>query len=155
MLFRSTVGALTIANTGTAVIPTATAPTAATAAVAAVTGVLGVANGAVVIDDNATKSITTVVVDGYSAGATLGGAGAGTALDALTTLTLANSGGGAAAVRTSATTLNLTVNDVNLGAGGTGVKTVTLDAGGATLKTLNVTTATKDSAMALDRKSVV
>ena len=142
------------APVGTAVAPTATTPTTATAAVTAATGVLGVVNGAVVVDDNATKSIATVVVDGYSAGATLGGAGAGTALNALTTLTLANSGGGAAAVRTSSTTLALTVNDVNLAAGGGGVNTVTFDAGGATLKALNVTTAAKDSAIALTAAAV-
>ena len=63
------------------------------------TGVLGVANGAVTIDDNgATASIKTVVVDGYDANAVLGGTNA---LNALTNLTLANSGVGTATVKTN------------------------------------------------------
>jgi len=112
------------------------------------TGVLGVANGAVVIDDNAVKSITTLTVSGYSAGATLGGATATKSLDALTTLNLANSSGGAAAVNSTATTLALNVNNINKNAAGT-ASTVTVDVGGATVKTLNLTTATADSAYAV------
>ncbi len=134
-----------------------TAPTAPTiaagitglAAVPAVAGVLGVANGGVVINDNATKSITTITVDGYSAGAALG-AGAGGSLDALTTLTLKNSGAGAATLTTTSTgslTLNLTDVDgvVTLGTGLTGLtintsgeaSTGAIAAVGATTVTIN------------------
>ena len=124
-----------------AAVPTPTAAAGATAVVGnpAVIGVLGVSNGVVTIDDNATAaSIKTIVVDGYDAGATLG-ATAGKNLNALTHLTLANSGAGTAAVTTNAATLNLTVNDVTAG--------VTLT--DASLKTLNITTATKDSKFTL------
>lgn len=127
----------TLAGAGTIPTPTVVAGATGVTAVVGVAGVLGVANGAVVINDNTTTaSIKTVVVDGYSAGATLGGTNN---LNALTNLTLANSGAGTAAVTTNAATLGLTVNDVTAG--------VTLT--DTSLKTLNVTTATKDSKFAL------
>jgi hypothetical protein len=120
---------------------TAVAGAAGTTAVKAATGVLGVANGAVVIDDAATASITTITVNGYDVGdATLG---AGGSLDALTTLSLANSGAaGHAFVTSAAKSLALTVNDVD--------HDVNLDASGAsTVTTLGITTATADSGFAL------
>lgn len=139
-----------VAGTGTLATPTGTAaPTAAAGATAvtaqtAVAGVLGVANGAVsIVDNGATASIKTVVVDGYSASATLGDTG--TELNALTNLTLANSGAGTATVKTNAATLGLTVNDVTAG--------VTLT--DASLKTLNITTATKDSKFVLNTVTTV
>jgi len=128
----------------------ATTATAATAAVTAVTGVLGVINGKVVIDDNTgTASVTTVTVDGYGATSTIG---ATRSMDALTTLSLANSGGAAAGnkdadmtVTTTATTLGLTLNNVN------GVVDL---AHPTALKTLNITTTGADSATALDAVAV-
>lgn len=107
------------AGTGAALALGGTATTAATqaagttgvTAVTAVTGVLGVVNGAVVIDDDGTTAaITTIAVDGYGAGATLGGGGS---LDALTTLSLANSDSGAVTLTSTSATLGLTVNDVD------------------------------------------
>lgn len=116
-------GAIAVATAQNAGITAPVAPTVAAGVtgvteVKAVTGVLGVANGAVVINDSAAKTITTITVDGYGAGATLG---AGGSLDKLATLTLKNSGAGVAAVTTASTgalTLNLTDVDaaVNLGA---------------------------------------
>ena len=120
-----------VGATGTAVAPTATAGTTAVAAVTAVTGVLGVANGDVRVDGDAANTLTTVTLDGY-ASADLGSTGAD--LNGLTTLSLANSTG-AATVVTTAPTLALKVNNVN--------HTVTLT--DASLKTLNVTTATANS----------
>nr|WP_320115708.1 hypothetical protein [uncultured Desulfuromonas sp.] len=110
--------------------PTVAAGVAGVAKTPAVTGVAGVVNGAVVIDDNATASITDITVDGYSAGATLGG---GAPLDALTSLTLKNSGAGGATVDTDSTgSLALTLDDVD--------GTVNLDTGGATLTGLTINT---------------
>ena len=100
----------------------------AVAGTTAVTGVLGVANGAVTIDDNATKSVTDVVVDGYGNGATLGD---NSSLDALQNLTLKNSASGTAAVTTAATVLALNVEDVDAA--------VSIDEGAATVETLNLT----------------
>lgn len=122
--------------TGTATAPTQV-KTAGTAASAAVTSSNTVTYGAVRVDGNATASIATVNVNGYGS-ADLGKTG--TDLNALTTLSLANSGG-AADVATSATTLGLTVNNVQHAVG--------LDETGATIKNLNVTTSGKDSAFAL------
>lgn len=119
-------------TTGTTATALATpVNTAGVAAVTGVTGVLGVVNGAVVIDDDATASITTITVDGYGADATLGGGGS---LDALTSLSLANSDTGTVALTSSATTLGLTVNDVD--------GTLTL---GSNLTTLNLTASTVNS----------
>lgn len=122
--------------TGTATAPTQV-KTAGTAASAAVTSSNTVTYGAVRVDGNATASIATVNVNRYGS-ADLGKTG--TDLNALTTLSLANSGG-AADVATSATTLGLTVNNVQHAVG--------LDETGATIKNLNVTTSGKDSAFAL------
>lgn len=112
-------------------------------AVTAVTGKLGVVNGAVIIDDNATatKTITTVTVDGYGAGATLGGTNN---LNALTDLTLANSDTGTAAITTNVASLNLTVNDV--------ANTVTIT--DANLKTVNLTTTGADSSFGLANATI-
>jgi len=117
-------------NTITAA-PTVAAGVTGVGKTPAVTGVAGVANGAVVIDDNATASITDITVDGYSAGATLGGGGS---LDSLTNLTLKNSGAaGNATVATASTgAVVLTLDDVD--------GTVNLDTGGATLTGLTINT---------------
>lgn len=125
-----------LAFTGTATSPTQV-KTAGTAAVAAVTSANSGVFGNVRVDGNATASITSVTVDGYKT-ADLGVTG--TDLNALTTLSLANSAG-AANVATSATTLGLTINNVK--------HAVDLDRTGATIKNLNVTTTGKDSAFAL------
>lgn len=118
--------AITVAaaqNTGTTAptAPTVAAGTTGVTVATAVTGVMGVANGAVVIDDSAAKTITTITVDGYGAGAKLGAAVGTGSLDKLATLTLKNSGAGVAELTTASTgalTLNLTDVDaaVNLGA---------------------------------------
>lgn len=126
------VGVATAQNGGVSAptAPTAAAGVTGVTAVTAVTGVAGVANGAVTINDNATKSIKTITVDGYSAGATLGATGS---LDALTSLTLKNSGAGAAALTTTSVgSIALTLDDVD--------GTVNLDAGGATITGLTITT---------------
>lgn len=107
------VAALT--NTGS-VTPVVT-PTNGSSATTAVTGVLGVRNGTVTIDDNATAaSLTTVTVDGYGAGSTVGGTNNVTKL---ATLNLANSAAVAevqtfsvTAAATSST--NITVGGVNV-----------------------------------------
>lgn len=117
--------------------PAAAAGTTGVAATAAVTGVLGVNAGAVSVDDNATKSITDITIDGYG-GATLG---AGSSLDSLTNLSLANSGAGATTLTTAGTSLNLSVNDVDAA--------VNLDGGAATITSVNVTAATEASTFAL------
>ena len=83
--------------------------------------------GAVRVDDAATAGIKNLVVNGYGS-ADLGVSGAD--LNALTSLTLTNSGG-TAELATSATTFALTVNKVN--------NTVDIDKTAATIKTLNVT----------------
>ncbi len=127
---------ITVAGTATA---TAAAGIAGTAPVSAVTGVLGVTTGTVTIADNATKSITTVSIDGYAT-ANLGTGGGTNDLNALTTLSLANGlSTGTATVVTNAATLGLTLNNVQ------GAVTLTDTA----LKTLNITTAVKDSSTAL------
>ncbi|MGC1506299.1 MAG: hypothetical protein WA782_19435, partial [Sulfitobacter sp.] len=91
--------------------PTAAVTTTGVAATAAVTGVAGVANGLVTIDDGGTASIADIMVDGYSAGATLGGGGS---LNALQNLSLMNSGaGGNATLTSTSTTLNVVLNDVD------------------------------------------
>lgn len=136
-----------VAGTGNVAAPTGTATATVAAGVTAVpavtgvTGVAGVTTGNVIVNDNATKSITTVNLDGYSTAA-LGSTTLGTTdLNALTTLSLAN-GTGNASVATSATTLGLTLNNVT---GAIDLDAATVD----TVKTLNLTTATKDSATAL------
>ena len=147
-----------LANTGTAVLPTATAATAGTAATAVTPGVLGVTAGTVtILDTAATATITTVTVDGYKTGSSVGVNGA-TELqkaNALTTLSLANSDAAATfAVATSSAALNLTLNKVvgslNLDATGTsGIATTN-----TAVKGLNVTTAIADSTVALQAASV-
>jgi hypothetical protein len=95
-------------NDAAARVPTQV-KTTGTAAVAAITSTNAVAYGAVVVNDAAVASITTLTVnDGY-ASADLGVAGAD--LNALTTLSLANSGG-IAGIATLAVALNMTVNKV-------------------------------------------
>lgn len=131
----------TLSLTAGDVDPTATT-TAGTAAVAADTSVNTVTYGAVRVDDAATASITTLTVNGYSS-ADLGNSTAND-LNALTTLSLANSGG-TATVDTSAATLALTVNKI--------AHTVDLS-GAASLKTLNVTTTGADSTFGLTAAAV-
>lgn len=128
-----------LALTAGAVDPTETV-VAGTAASAAVTSANTITYGAVRVDGNATASITNVTVNGYGS-ADLGATG--TDLNALTTLSLANSGG-AATVATSATTLGLTLNKVT--------HAVTLTA--PSLKTLNVTATGADSSTALTAAAV-
>jgi hypothetical protein len=114
----------------------------------AAAGSYGVANGVVTIDDNATAaSIKTIKVDGYSAGATIG---ATNSLNALTSVSLANSGGGAAAITTTAAALGLTLNDVNDNNGGSSAVTIN----DASLKALAITTATGNSSVVLSAGSV-
>ena len=132
-----TSNAFTAVNGGAAANPTIVAGVTGVAATSAKTGVAGVVGGAVVIDDNATKSITTITVDG-AATATLGG---GSSLDALTTLSLANIPG-ATNLTTTATTLGLTLKDVD-GA-------IDLGVGGDSITALNVTTDTTTSTTAID-----
>ncbi|MFY8142546.1 MAG: S-layer protein [Caulobacter sp.] len=122
------------------------------AAVASKAGVLGVITGVVTIDDAATAAITTVSVNGYGTGSTIGST---TTLSKLATLSLANSGG-ATAGATNGTmtvdaagvaTLGLTLNNVK-GA-------VDLDgAADGALKTLNVTTSGASSSFALTAAAV-
>lgn len=111
------------------------------AAVAAVTSNNTVTYGDVSVNGNATASITSVTLNGYKV-ADLGNTG--TDLNALTTLSLANSGGTATVV-TSAATLALTVNKV--------ANAVDLS-GAASLKTLNVTTSGSDSTFGLTAATV-
>lgn len=131
----------TLSLTAGDVDPTATT-TAGTAAVAADTSINTVTYGAVRVDDAATASITTLTVNGYGS-ADLGNTSAND-LNALTTLSLANSGG-TATVDTSAATLALTVNKV--------AHTVDLS-GAASLKTLNVTATGADSTFGLSAAAV-
>lgn len=140
-----------------AVAASGTAPVATTtqgvAAVDAATGVLGVITGVVTIDDNATAaSITTVTVDGYGTGSTIGNTNT---LSKLANLSLANSGGATAGASNATMTvdavgvaaLNLTLNNVK-GA-------VSLDgAGDNALKTLNVTASGANSTFALTAAAV-
>ncbi len=140
----------TAALTGTGTAATTTVGDAGAAS--AKTGVLGVIDGIVTIDENTTASVTTVTVDGYGTGSTIGNT---TSLTKLATLSLANSGG-ATAGATNATmsvdaagvaTLGLTLNNIK-GA-------VTLDgAADNALKTLNVTTTGADSNFALTAAAV-
>jgi len=109
---------------------------------AADTSLNKVAFGKVVVADDGTDSLTTVTIDGYAATSTL-------ASDALTTLSLANSQDTAGSVvgtmdvTTAATTLDLTVNDVD-GA-------VDLDKGSNnTLQTLTVNAIETASVMGLE-----
>jgi len=101
--------------------------------------------GQVVVADGGTDSLTTVTIDGYADSSTL-------ASDALTTLSLANSqdtAGSAAGtmdVTTAATSLDLTVNDVD--------GDVNLDTGGATITTLNLTAETEASVFGLTANAV-
>lgn len=143
---------INLTNTSTnSVIPVAT-PTDGVSEVKAVTGVLGVKNGTVLIDDNATASITTVTVDGYGNTSMIGNT---TTLSKLTDLSLANSGSTGTEGETDAsmtvdavgvTSLNLTVNAIK--------GTVSLDGGGAELKSLNLKTAGADSEFALTAAAV-
>ena len=126
-----------------------TATVAASGAIAGKTVTAATAS-AVVVNDNATASVTKVTVDGYT-GATIG---AGGSMNALTNLSLAN-GTGTAALTTTQTALNLTVNKVagtvNLGAS---VTNLTVNANSAdskfVLSATGVTTATVNAAAALD-----
>lgn len=122
------------------VAPTVAAGVTGVTEVKAVTGVLGVANGAVVIDDSAAKTITTITVDGYGAGATLGATAGTSSLDKLTTLTLKNSGAGGVAAVTTASTGALTLNLTDVDAA------VTL---GATLTALTINTSGEASTGAI------
>ncbi|MFA5270636.1 MAG: hypothetical protein WC400_03470, partial [Patescibacteria group bacterium] len=89
--------------------------------------------GAVTVDDNATKSITTITLDGYDT-ATLGGT---SSLDALTTLNLSNSAG-ANSVASTATSLTANLDAIT---GSTAL--------GATVATLTINTSGSASATAL------
>lgn len=115
---------------------------AGTAAVAAIKSTNAITMSAVRVDDVAVATIKNVTVDGY-ASADLGNTGLD--LNALTTLSLANSGG-VANVGTNAATLGLTVNNVK--------HAVSLDLTGTPAKTLNVTTTGADSAFALTAAGV-
>jgi hypothetical protein len=86
-------------------------------------------DGAVVADDNATASVTTVNVDGF-VNADLG---TNAGFDALTDLTLAN-GAGAIVLDTAQTSLKLSLDGIAAGS------TFNLDSGAATVATLNLTT---------------
>lgn len=112
-------------NDAGARIPTQvkTAGTAAAASTADVTADFG----AVTVNDNATKSITTITLNGYDT-ATLGGT---SSLDALTTLNLSNSAGANALTSTSKTltvNLNKITGTTNLGGS---VETLTINTSGA------------------------
>ena len=133
------VGPLAAPAVGGTAGPAAAAGTTGVAATAAVTGVLGVNAGAVTVDDNATKSITDITIDGYG-GATLG---AGSSLDSLANLSLANSGAGATVLTSGSTSLNLAVNDVDAAVNV-----------GASVQTLNLNAATEASAFALTGAAV-
>lgn len=121
---------------GNSVAPTVTTTDGAAGTAAATSG-NSTAAGAVIVNENATASVTDVTVDTY-ASADLGDTG--TDLDALTTLSLANSAG-AATVATAATSLDLTVNNV--------MHAVSLDATAATVETLNLTASGASSAFGL------
>lgn len=117
--------------------------TAGTAAVASDSSTSGVAYGAVRVDGNgATETIKNITLNGY-ASADLGSTGAD--LNALTTLSLANSAG-TADVATSATTLGLTLNNVT--------HAVNIDKTGTPAATLNVTTTGANSTFALTAAGV-
>jgi S-layer protein len=123
-------------NAGFAGVKNGTPPTVITTdgidpATAAGTG--GIAGGAVTITD--TKgTITTATLNGYGKGSSI-------TSDALTSLSLSNSAQDLTVTDTKATTLGLTLNNV------TGAAAISLDGGGnKTYTTLNITTATADSA---------
>jgi len=99
-------------------------------AVSGVTGVSGVVAGQVTLADGGTDSLTTVSVDAYGAGSTL-------TSNALTDLSLANSGNASMTVATTATALNLALNNVE--------GSLDLDVGGATVESLNLAVSTKGS----------
>jgi hypothetical protein len=130
---------ITLTNTTT----NSVAPTVSTTQGAAVTAPATgpstntVNYGAVDVREGGNNSVTTVTVDGYS-NADLGVAGAD--LDALTTLTLANSDG-TADVATASTALDFTVDDVD--------NAVDLDKTGATITNLDITATGGDSAFGL------
>jgi S-layer protein len=128
-------------NDSAARIPTQ-AKTTGTAKVAKVTSTNTITLGAVRIDDAATATIKTVSIDGYKS-ADIGVAG--NDLNALTTLSLANSAG-QADVATSATALTLNLNKVK-----NAVDISTKSSGVVSLK-LNATTA--DSAFVLTAAQV-
>lgn len=86
-------------------------------------------DGKVVADDNATKSVTTIKVDGFN----VAELGKNSSLDALTDLTLKD-GAGASLLQTSKTSLNLTLD------GMAATSSLSLDQGGASITTLNLTT---------------
>lgn len=131
------------ANDGATVRLPSQVKTAGTPRVSGDESVNDVAYGAVVINDAAAEAITSVTLNGY-ASANIGGT-VGAELDKLATLSLANSGG-AATVQSAATTMGLTLNNVK--------HAVNLDAGSATIATLNVTTTGADSAFALTADAV-
>lgn len=106
---------------------------AGTAGTAKATSGNEIAYGTVTVNDNATAAITNVTLNGYGT-ADIGGT---VALNALKTVSLANSDG-AATIVSSATTLGLTVNNVT--------DAVAI---GASTATLNVTTTGADSEFAL------
>jgi len=146
----TTAGLADLANSGTGTVTITT--TQGVDKVTARTGVLGVANGAVTIDDAATAAITTVSVDGYAEGSTIGNTAT---LSKLANLTLANSGHSTAGTKTGDMTvdaagvasLNLSVNNIN--------GNVSLDgAADSALKTLNLTTTGADSSFALTAAAV-
>ena len=100
--------ALTVGDTSATGNMSAAAVVTGTAEVKAVTGVQGVTVGAVTIDENATASVTTITVDGYATGSTIGNTTATTKLD---TLTLANAAKDVTMVVTdTADTLSLSLN---------------------------------------------
>lgn len=133
---------ITVTDTIAASNVTATKTVSGKTAQAEVTGVLGVINGAVTVNEGtSTASITDLTVDGYGAGATLGGGGG--SLDALTTLTLKNSNAGTASVTTTATALTIVADDVD--------SAVTVS---NTVKDLTLTTENVASGFALNTTAV-
>ncbi|MGJ0311916.1 beta strand repeat-containing protein [Aliarcobacter cryaerophilus] len=101
--------------------------------------------GDVVVDDNATKSITTITLDGFDNAAL----GAGGSLDKLATLNLTNGQGSAAGTVLTSTVATLTVNVDDMAG------TVDLDGSAATtLKTLTLNANGEASSFALDANAV-
>ncbi len=103
--------------------------------------------GDVVVDDNTTKSITTITLDGFDK-ADLGGTTAAKSLDKLATLNLTNGQGtGTTTLNSTVATLTVNVDDM--------AGTVDLDgAGVTTLKTLTLNANGADSTIALDAAAV-
>ncbi len=121
------------------------------AAADAVTGVLGVTTGVVTIEDNATAAITSVTVDGYGNGSSIG---SGTTLSKLANLSLSNSGGVNGVTTGTMTVDAVGVASLNLALNKVG-GAVSLDgAGDNALKTLNVTTSGSNSTFALTAAAV-